>query len=299
MRNKLRAINRKINWKREWKIMVGEIAGSFLAAIGAVNFAVSLNVPMTGVTGVAMIIYRLTGFPLGWMSLILNIPLALLCRKVIGRRFLFRSLRCMLILSVMMDYVAPILPVYNGDRMLAAVCAGAFMGVGYGLIYRQNSSSGGSDFISVAIKSRFPHITMGTIEFCAAAIVLIASALIFNDVDGIILGLIISFISSEMINRLLIGANEGTVNLIVTDHPRETCDMIDEVLGRGSTIIEASGGYQGDRRSMVFCVTDCKQVATLQETLQKNDPTSFSVQIPCSEVHGEGFRFFSLGRSDG
>ncbi|WP_130837581.1 YitT family protein [Lachnoclostridium sp. Marseille-P6806] len=291
----MKKVWKKVNWKRERVIMVGELAGCFLAAIGTYNFAVSFDVPLTGVSGIAMILYRLFDLPLGWMNFFLNIPLALLCVRVLGKRFFLRSIRCMIISSVMVDYVAPLLPVYQGDRMLATLGAGALLGLGYGLIYRQNSSSGGTDFISVAIKSRFPHLSMGLIEFLIAFAVLALNTVIFDDFDGILYGLVTSFIMSEVINRLLVGANEGTVNLIVTDHPTEICSMIDGLLDRGSTIIEASGGFRGDKRSVVLCVTSQKQVAVLQQAIRKEDPASFAVQIPCSEIHGEGFRVLSLG----
>ena len=290
---------RKLDWKHECRIMAGEAAGSFFVAIGTVNFAANLNVPMTGVTGVAMILYWLYKLPIGWMTLLFNIPLAILCIRVLGKRFFIRSLRCMLIGSLMIDYLAPLFPSYSGNRILAAVCCGGLTGIGYGLIYRQNSSSGGTDFITVAIKSRFPHISMGVIEFSAAFVVLAGDALIFDDVDGIILGLIINLIASATINRMLVGANEGTVTLTVTNHADEICAMINEELDRGSTILEASGGYGRDHREVVMCVTSPKQVATLQQQVEKIDPDSFSVQLPCSEIHGEGFRVLSLGKSDG
>ena len=152
--------------------MAGEIAGSFLGAVGTYNFAVSLKVPMTGITGVAMIFNRLYGLPLGWMTLILNVPLALLCIRVLGKKFFLRSIRCMLCLSLMVDYVAPRLPVYDGDRLLAALGAGVLSGLGYGLIYKQNSSSGGTDFLTVAFKTHFRHISMGTLEFVTAIAVM-------------------------------------------------------------------------------------------------------------------------------
>ena len=75
---------KKLDWKHECRIMAGEAAGSFFVAIGTVNFAANLNVPMTGVTGVAMILYWLYKLPIGWMTLLFNIPLAILCIRVLG-----------------------------------------------------------------------------------------------------------------------------------------------------------------------------------------------------------------------
>jgi len=291
---------KKKNWdlKYELHCMAGELAGSFLAAIGTYNFAVSLNVPLTGVTGIAVILHRLYGLPIGWISLLLNVPLALLCIRVLGKKFFLRSIRCMIFGSLIVDYIAPLLPVYTGDRMLAALCTGALAGLGYGIIYKQNSSTGGSDFITVAVKSRFPHIPMGSIEFVAAFAVLGLYALIFGEADSIIYGLVISFISAEVINRMLIGTNQGAITLTITNRPKLVCDLINELIGRGSTVVDGYGGYTGDRKSVVMCVSSPSQMYVLQRALEKEDPGSFTVQLFCSEIHGEGFRVLTLGHEE-
>ena len=131
-----------------------EIFGSLIAAFALYNFAVQAEFPMTGFSGIALIFYRLWNIPIGISTIVLNIPVAILCGKIIGKRFLFKSLRCMIIASLFIDYVAPLFPVYTGDRMLAALAAGILGGIGYALIYSRNSSSGGIDFIIMAIKNK-------------------------------------------------------------------------------------------------------------------------------------------------
>ena len=84
---------KKIGWKKEAKVCLGEIVGSLLVAFGTYNFAASLNVPLTGVSGVAIIVYRLFHVPMGWMTVLLNIPLIILCLRRMGKRFLMRSFR--------------------------------------------------------------------------------------------------------------------------------------------------------------------------------------------------------------
>ena len=123
-----------------------EVVGSAFIAGGIYNFAVQAGFPMTGFSGISIILYQLFGVPIGFSTILLNIPVAILCYRLLGRHFFFSSLRCMLISSLMIDYVAPLFPVYSGDRLLAALCTGVFAGLGYAVIYMQNSSTGGSDF---------------------------------------------------------------------------------------------------------------------------------------------------------
>ena len=97
-----------------------EILGSALVAVGVYNFAVAAKFPMTGFSGVSIILYRLVGLPIGISTVLLNVPLALWSRKLLGQRFLISSLRCMLLSSVFIDLAAPLFPVYEGSRLLAA-----------------------------------------------------------------------------------------------------------------------------------------------------------------------------------
>ena len=111
-----------------------EVAGSVFIAAGIYNFAVQAEFPLTGFSGISMILYRMLNIPIGFSTIIMNIPLAIICYWLLGRKFLISSIRCMLISSVFIDYIAPLFPVYEGSRMLAALCTGVFLGIGYGLL---------------------------------------------------------------------------------------------------------------------------------------------------------------------
>jgi len=126
---------------------IWEFIGSVFIAAGIYNFAVQAKFPMTGFSGISIILYRLLNVPIGLSTILLNIPLAIICYRLLGKKFFVSSLRCMILSSIMIDYVAPLFPVYTGDRLLAALCTGVFGGIGYALIYSKNSSTGGSDFI--------------------------------------------------------------------------------------------------------------------------------------------------------
>ena len=123
-----------------------EIIGSICIAAAIYNFAVQAEFPMTGFSGISIILFQLLNIPIGLSTILLNIPVALLCYKLLGKKFFVSSIRCMLISSFFIDYIAPLFPVYDGDRLLAALCTGVIGGFGYALIYMQNSSTGGSDY---------------------------------------------------------------------------------------------------------------------------------------------------------
>ena len=220
-----------------------EFIGSVFIAAGIYNFAVQAKFPMTGFSGISIILYRLLNVPIGLSTIALNIPLAIICYRLLGKKFFVSSLRCMLISSLMIDYVAPLFPVYEGDRLLAALCTGVFGGIGYALIYSKNSSTGGSDFIIMAVKAIKPHLSLGKIAFWSDVGIILVGGILFRDIDGIIYGMVVNFIFAVAVDKLMYGINSGKLALIVTEHGHQICEVIDECCQRGATILNAQGGY--------------------------------------------------------
>ena len=271
-----------------------EIVGSILTGVAIYNFAVPARFPMTGFSGLALILYRLFGTPIGVMTIVLNIPVALICYRLLGRQFFFRSLRCMVLSSLFIDYAAPLLPLYTGDRLLASICTGVLGGLGYAMIYMRSSSTGGSDFIVMAVKAVRRHVQLGEIIFITDAVIIGLGGLIFRDFDGVIYGLIIDYIYAIVTDKIMYGMNAGKLALVVTDHGKAAADKIDELCGRGATIIEARGAFRGDPRQMVMCACSTKEMLTVERAVKLVDPNAFTVILESNEVVGEGFKTFRV-----
>lgn len=275
--------------------LLWEISGSICVAAGLYNFAVQAEFPMSGFSGISIILYRLFGLPVGLGTILLNIPVSLLCWRLLGRRFFVSSLRCMLISSLFVDYVAPLFPVYEGERLLAALCTGVLMGVGYAAIYMQGTSTGGMDFIIMAIKKKRQHLPIGRIILSVDVLVVLIGGILLRDMDGILYGIIVSFLLSTVVDKLMYGVNAGKMALIVTNRAEYLCDVIDEVCQRGTTILDAKGGYRGDSRQIVLCACSNKEMYLVQKTVKEADPDAFLVIMESNEVHGEGFRNVQIG----
>ena len=281
------------HWLRDTAV---ELVGSALTGIAIYNFAVPALFPMTGFSGLALILYRLFSLPIGVMTIVLNIPVAFLCYRLLGRQFFFKSLRCMVFSSLFIDYAAPLLPLYTGGRLLAAICTGVIGGIGYAMIYISNSSTGGSDFIVMAVKAVRPHVQLGKIIFLTDAVIIGLGGLIFRDFDGMIYGLIIDYIYAIVTDKIMYGMNAGKLALVVTDYGKEAADKIDELCGRGTTIIEAKGGYRGDHRDVVMCACSTKEMLTVERAVRLIDPNAFTVILESNEVLGEGFKSFRVAQ---
>lgn len=281
--------------KIPYRQFLSEITGSILIAAAVYNFAVQAQFPMTGFSGLSIILYRLFSIPIGLSTILLNLPVAFFCCRLLGKDFFLSSLRCMILSSLFIDYIAPLFPVYTGSRLLAALCTGIIGGIGYTLIYMQNASTGGSDFIIMAIKAKKPHISLGQIAFWSDVGIILTGGILFNDMDGIIYGMIVNFLFAVVVDKMIYGLNAGKLALIVTDHGKKICSAIDACCSRGSTLINAQGGYQGAHHRIVLCACSNREIYLLRRAVTEADPQAFLVILESGEVHGEGFQMIKIG----
>lgn len=284
--------------KNKYTNLLLQTLGCFISAAGIYSFAVAAEVPVTGIAGICAILYRLFGIPMGLSNVLINIPIILCTYKLLGRSFFIRSVYCMVLFAIFTDYLLPLMPVYQGDRLLATICGGVVGGIGDALIYMNNSSTGGLDFITMAIKARHPHLPFGNITFAAALAVILLNGAVFQDVDSIIYGIMFNFIVSAVINKMMFGFSSSMLAMIVTDDGKAACAEIDRVADRGSTILQGHGGYGGQPKDVVLCACSNKQLYEIEHAVQAIDPGCFIIMLQSNEVHGEGFRQLELGKSD-
>ncbi len=289
-RRKMTPEQRK-EWCRNEALDVGaELLGNALISLAICSFVLQADIPLSGFSGIALLLYRFFRLPIGVTTLVMNIPVAIICYRLIGRKFILKSFRCMVISTIMVDVFGRFLPVYNGSRLMAALLTGVCYGIGYGLIYMRHSSTGGADFILMAVRKVKPHLKMGTIIFVMDAVVVAAGGLIMRTFDGIVYGMIVIFLTSTVVDKVMFNANAGRVGLIVTDRGEDICRCIDKVSSRGSTILAAKGGYTGDTKAVVMVAASPKEIYGISEAVKKEDEASFMIIMNSNEVHGEGFR---------
>ena len=276
----------------KWSIdILADIVGGILIAAGAYNFAAAAEFPLVGVNGIALIFHHLMGLPIGVMAIVLNIPIAIVCYKMLGKDFFFRSIRSMIITSLIIDVAAPLLPVYEGDRMLAAICTGVLSGIGYALIYLRDSSTGGTDFIILSIKSKKPHLSIGKISFALEAIIIFLGTItVSRQMDALIYGMLISYIMSAVMDKVMYGISSGKMTLIVTRQPKEVAARISQVAGRGATFLKGKGSFDGEEKDVVMCACSNKQMFSIRKAAMEVDPDAFLIILESNEVVGEGFQ---------
>ena len=119
----------------------------------------------------------------------------------------------------------------------------------------------------------------------------------YKDVDGMIYGMIVNLLFAVVVDKMIYGLNSGKVAFIVTKQGKRICQVIDEASQRGSTILNAQGGYKQDDMQVVMCACNSKEMYQVRKAVQEVDPESFFVVVESHEVHGEGFKMTNIGEA--
>lgn len=268
-----------------------DVMGGLFIAIGVYNFAVASGFPVAGVSGIAILFYYFWKIPIGLMTNILNIPIAIVCYRLLGKTFFLKSVKTMLISNAMLDFVAPMLPIYEGELILSAICMGVFSGIGYALIYMRDTSTGGADFVIMAIRKLKPHFSLGMIILVMDFVIVISGGILMHgNIDSIIYGLISTYILSVVVDKTMYGLHAGKLAMIVTEHGQEVADRIDVLTQRGSTLLKGVGSYTKHEKQVVMCACNNKQMHMVQKAVKEVDPEAFLVSMESNEVRGKGFK---------
>lgn len=265
------------------------IVGSVFYSLGLYTFALNAHFSPGGVSGLSIIINHYTGFPIGVVALVLNIPLIIICLKIIGRSFLLKSIWVMVISTVFLDIIFPLMPTYSGNPLLAAMFTGIFLGSGMAIIYMRGASTGGIDFVIMAVKKKNPHFSIGQITLAVDALIILLGGVAFGNVDAVLYGIIASLLTTLSMDRILYGAGSGKMAIIITDHGQQVAEAISIEVDRGSTILDGKGTYTGESRDVLLCVCSKSQLYKVRMAARSVDPGSMVIVAEASEVLGEGF----------
>lgn len=276
------------------KILKGEVKNACLIALGLIFctlgynlFLIPNNIAAGGFTGIAQLINSGTGWPIGTISLVLNVPLFLLSMKSLGLRFGFRSLISTFLFSIMLDIFQLTSPVQ--DMWLAAVYGGLFCGLGFGLVLRGSATTGGTDMLASLIHRLVPAIRVSVGIFLVDGMVIIASAFVF-DMTCAMYALICTMICNVVVDFVLEGPNSSHSFFIISDQSDEIARRIMEELDRGVTGLEGMGMYSGREKRVLLCAVTRLESMRLRRIVYSVDPRAFLISTKAHDTYGEGFK---------
>lgn len=270
---------------------------TFTAALYAVGIALFLNpnnLAPGGISGIAIILKKMfPGLPgVGMLILLINIPILAVGIKKFGIKFILSTMYSLIVSSVLIDILPMIFNVNSvtDNKMLASVIGGATFGLGMGLMFRLDTTTGGLDIIVKIIKQKKPHLKTGQIYFLLDVVILAASAMAFKDVEVALYAAIAIYMSTVVMDRAIYGGDEATLVYIISEKRELIARRMMKEVNVGATMIQAKGAYSNETTEVIMCVMKKQTLVKVRNILKQTDSGAFMIVSSANEVFGQGFK---------
>lgn len=283
-----RVEQRRAAWRKGIIAYLWMTVGVLVAALGLNWFLTPNKIAAGGVSGLSVVIFHLTGFPVGITMLLLNVPLFIIGARVLGTAFGARSIYGFLMFSVLVDVTAPFVEGLTLDPLLASIFGGALLGVGVGLTYKFGGSTGGTA-IAARLIDRWTRMGIGRALLLADGLVIVTAGIVFGP-ELALYGLLAVFINIYVVDLLEEGTPYAKAAFIICDDPDAIAANVFQELKRGVTALDAKGMYTGEARNFLFVTIYRDEVGRLKQLVHEADPKAFVVIANVHEALGEGFR---------
>ena len=272
------------------KDVLNDVGGSFALSVGIYCFAEKVNIAPGGVSGIAIMIKYLTGLPVGILTLIMNMPLLVIAYKFMGRKFTLRTLRTVILNTIILDaVVTPFFPQYAGDRLLGSLFGGVCAGAGLGIVFLHGSSTAGTDILGYLVERKYPHIQIGKALLLVDFVILTISVFVFRNIESALYGVVALFTQSMVINQIVYGADKGRNLFIISQKSEEIARRILRERQRGATFLNACGAYSRKPTAVLMCVVRVWEYHHIKEIVYEEDPQAFVIATEAEHIIGEGF----------
>lgn len=267
------------------------LVGCFLMALSFVFFFDPHSIAPGGLTGLAVIINNLFTIPLWLVNLIFNVPLFIIAYKILTKSECLKTLLGIGFFTLALNICENFGEIYiTNDVLLATLAGGVILGLGLGIIFKINGTTGGTDLIGLISNRLVPSISVPKLMGVADFMVVMSSIFATGKIEiGLYsaLGLYIAVIVSDMVIQGMYSAKSFT---IISNSPDEISNTILDKMGRGVTILSARGGYTKEEKDALLVVVGKREVSTLRKLVKTVDPNAFVIISDVHETLGEGFK---------
>ncbi|MCD8509760.1 MAG: YitT family protein [Bacillus sp. (in: Bacteria)] len=269
------------------------LVGSAIVAIAFNIFLLPNQIASGGVSGVSTILRYTFGFEPAFTQWAFNIPLfiagvlllggSLVGSIMYGSKTLVGTIFLPFVVFLTRDFEAA-----TSDPLLAALFGGIGVGLGLGIVFRSNSSTGGTD-LAAQIINKYTGLSLGACVFIMDGLVVISSAFVFG-IEFALYALIALFVTGKVIDIVQTGLGYSKMAIIISEYEEELKQGILTKVDRGVTKLVGYGGYTNHERPVLMCVVGRNEVTKLTQIVKTIDPTAFVIVTNASEVLGKGFK---------
>jgi uncharacterized membrane-anchored protein YitT (DUF2179 family) len=258
-------------------------AGTLSAGLGLHGFLLPSNLIDGGVTGISMLLSKISGWPLAVLIPLVNMPFIFIGYKHLGRSFAVRSAIGIAGLAVALAFVH--FPIITNDRVLDAVFGGFFLGAGIGLAVRGSAVLDGTEIAALLISRQSAMMKVGDV-ILSFNVVLFIVAMAVLGVESALYSILTYMSAARTLDFIIHGIEEYIAVTIMSDQSDFIRRRITGELGRGVTVYRARGGHSGDEREILYCVVTRLEIGQVKLIVREVDDRAFVILHPLADVQG-------------
>ncbi len=277
---------------RRWIIdILVMILAAAIYSLGVHFFITPNDIAPGGVTGIAIILTNFWGISVGTLIFLLNIPLIIAGFILLNKTTMIKTMISVVLITVFTNLAEMFVPVYDasgGNGVIAAIFGGAAMGIGLGLGYNRESTSGGTDILTKIIGKYHTDFKLGAIQAVLDGIVVVMGFVVYRDVNTVLFAAITIFVQSKLTDTIVYGSQESRFMLIFSENYKE---IAEEILkqSNGVTLFKGEGAYSGNERQVLATAVHRSNYSKVKRIVKTADPKAFVITTSANEVYGEGF----------
>ena len=277
-------------WLRELKDYLMIAVGLIFYGVGWTVFLLPNDITSGGVPGISSIVYWAVGIPVQYTYFVINAFLLALSLRILGFKFSIKTIFAVFTLTFFLSVIQKLTEgthLLSDQPFMACVLGATLCGIGLGIAFTCNGSTGGTDIIA-AIINKYRDITLGRVIMLCDLIIISSSYFVLQDMEKVLYGFVTLFVCSFMLDQVVNGSRQSVQFFIISKKYEEIAKEIN-ALHRGVTLIDAKGFYTGQEQPMMFVLSKRRQSTTIFRIINDIDPDAFVSQSAVIGVYGNGF----------
>ncbi|MGO4888705.1 YitT family protein [Anaerobacillus sp. MEB173] len=256
------------------KIFLNYVAltiGSIIVAVGLELILAPNDLVDGGVTALAIMSNSIWGVPIYVVFVLLNLPTLLFAANLMGKRFIFRTIYANVVTSIALYLLAP-MPAITSSEVLIVLYGGLILGLGIGLVVKAGGAIDGTEMIAMWVNKRY-HIPISSFLLAINAVILTGAAFVYS-LEKAMFSFAVFYLVSKTIDFVLDGLNQGKSVTIISEQPDKVGEVLLRELDVQITYLYGEGGYSGEKRKIIYCITNRFIYPKLKEVVLSIDPSA-------------------------
>ena len=270
---------------------IGLVLGCIFMSIGINMFLKPYTIAPGGLSGLSMVIGKVTGLPMSIVMLVIGIPLIVFSVKILGIKNSIKTLISMSVFSAILSITSYLSNVHVTEDVLLCSISGALcLGIGLGIILKMDASTGGTDLIALMLNKVFPNVPLSKFMVMLDGMVVISAGLASKNLETALYSGVALYIIVKLVDAIVSDFNYSKAFMIISNEPNVLRDGITREIKRGVTFLQGKGGYTNEDKNVLLVVVSKNEEVHLKKVIKNIDPSAFIIVSDVHEVLGEGFK---------